>query len=295
MEYLEFTESIRKSVSDQLGNDKKVTIREVLKNNGIRLKGLLIASKDHSASPTIYLERFYDRYLHGDPMEEITDTIVSIYSENTIGDESIPDLFDDYEKARKDLYLKAVNKEKNGELLSDVPHIDFLDLSLIPYVLIRQIRKMKASVIIHNDMVDHWKVAAKQILADAMKNMIDHYGYELMPMQEMLKQMLQEEDIKTLGKKENAMYVLLSPGMQYCAALMAVDSVMKNVAEQLHSDIVILPSSIHELIVIPSSTDRDWKQLDELVKSVNETSVSDEDILSDHSYLYKRGIGYVTA
>ena len=74
MEYLEFTESIRKSVSDQLGNDKKVTIREVLKNNGIRLKGLLIASKDHSASPTIYLERFYDRYLHGDPMEEITET-----------------------------------------------------------------------------------------------------------------------------------------------------------------------------------------------------------------------------
>ncbi len=295
MEYLEFTEHIRQCVQDKLSENETVSVREVLKNNGIRLKGLMITSGDQAVSPTIYLERFFDAYQNGTRVHTITDMIVKAYQENTLKDDSVLRFLDDYEKARKDLYLKAVNRERNAEMLQNVPHMDFLDLALVPYVLIQKIKKAKASVIIHNDILQYWHVSKKQIIADAMRNMIEHYGYKLIPMREILKDILRDTELVRVPETEEKMFVLLSPGMQYGAALMAVDTVMKKVADQLRSDFIILPSSIHELIVVPADIDKDQDELNELVKSVNETSVQEEDVLSDHAYCYKRVTGHVTA
>ncbi len=295
MNFNDFINNVSEIVTEKLNGEGSVSVKEVLKNNGVRLQGLMIRTTGRKASPTVYLERFYDEYLGGKSVEEIAESILTIYRENIIHDDSLPDLFDAYQKAKKHLYLKAVNRDRNEELLADVPHMDFLDLALIPYILIKEIGHGSASVVIHNEMVRYWELPKKQILADAMENMIHHYGYRLTPMKEMLKDMLPEEDAYQLKECPNKMYVLLSPGMQYSAALIAVDSIMSRIAERLHSDLIILPSSIHELIVIPDDLHRSCNGLDELVKCVNETSVSAEEVLSDHAYRYKRDVGYVTA
>ena len=121
----------------------------------------MITSGDQAASPTIYLERFYDAYQNGTRIKTITDMIVKTYQENTLKDDKVLRFLDDYEKARKDLYLKAVNSERNAEMLQNVPHMDFLDLALVPYVLIKKIKNAKASVIIHNDILQYWHVSEK--------------------------------------------------------------------------------------------------------------------------------------
>ena len=48
----------------------------------------------------------------------------------------------------------------------------------------------------------------------------------------------------------------------------------------------MLPSSIHELILLPDKVDYERKELDELVRQVNSQCVEAEDFLSDHAYYY---------
>ncbi|MBO4902461.1 MAG: hypothetical protein J5518_06685 [Lachnospiraceae bacterium] len=293
MEYNEFAERLRQCVEEALPG-YGIELREVLKNNGVKLMGLVMNEPGHKASPTIYLERFYDLYLDGTGLDEITDRIVEIGRESTLTDDFDMEFFSDYKHVKKNLFLKAVNREQNSELLSDVPYLPFLDLALIPYVLIRQREIGNASTIVHENMLSYWKVDDKRLLSDAMRNMERSYGYELTPMRELLCDLMQGEE-EEIPEEEPNMYVLLSPGMHYCAALMAVESIMKAVSDRIGSDLVVLPSSIHEVIIVPTNEQGNEERLNELVRSVNETCVSSEEILSDHAYFYKRGLGYVTA
>ncbi len=292
MEYLEFVACIRDQIEEKMPGHT-ITMRQVLKNNGLKLQGLTISDDLSSAAPTIYMEHYYEQYLSGTTVEEICNSVMSVYEENRLENDFDLDFLMDYEKVRPHLFLKAINREKNAEMLRDVPYRAFLDLALVPYVRIVHSGLNSACTVVHANMLDYWHVSGDRIVTDAMSNMQNTYGYKLMPIREVLAEMLDGCDAEDFGK--TAMYVLLSPGMQYSAALMAVEPVMRFVGEQLQSDFVVLPSSIHEVIILPSQESKDMVALRELVCSVNETTVSAEEVLSDHAYFYKRGQGYVSA
>ncbi len=291
MEYSAFVEKVRE-LTDEILTDQKVTTREVLKNNGLRFQGISIAEEGYSAAPTIYLEQFYDRYQSGETIEDIVDQIIEIYEDNKTTQDFDKELFEDYAKTKRNLYLKAVNTEKNADLLKDVPSIPFLDLALIPYILIKNVPIGCASAVIHRGMLSLWNRTEEELLADAMQNMKQSFQYDLTPVYDVLKDSLPMQSETTESVREVPMYVLLPKGMLYGAALMAVEETMEEAAAMLGSDLFVLPSSIHEVIVVPAEENADRAHLDSLVKSVNETTLSKEEILSDHAYYYKRGVGY---
>jgi len=57
------------------------------------------------------------------------------------------------------------------------------------------------------------------------------------------------------------------------------------IAEMFNTDIYILPSSIHEVIVV-SSIIKSAEDLALMVKDINRTELKPEEILSDHVYFY---------
>ncbi len=293
MNYSEFLEKMRDHLSRSL-DGVEITIREVLKNNNTRLKGLTLKNGEHLASPTIYMEPFYEMFQKGDTIDSLGEQIIDLYRDSISKagfDESI---LHDYSSARKHLYLKALNLKRNEELLSHVPYRKYLDLGLVPYVQLNGFADGCATAVVNSQMIDFWGCTAEEVLADASDNMLKEEDYRLVPILDLIREMISEKMQANGDGPEEApkMYVLMNARKSFSAALMCMESVMEHLADQLQSDLIVLPSSIHEVIIVPADKDMDLKKLNELVQSVNDTTVSSEEVLADHAYYYKRGEGY---
>lgn len=90
------------------------------------------------------------------------------------------------------------------------------------------------------------------------------------------------------------MYILTNISRCNGAAVMAYPNLLENIAEQLGHDLVILPSSIHEVIILSVDDQTDFRKLEEMVREVNDSQVAEEELLSDTIYVYERSTGRVT-
>ena len=70
-------------------------------------------------------------------------------------------------------------------------------------------------------------------------------------------------------------------------------TVLEMIGEILKEDFYILPSSIHEVIILPKSKGIAKEELDAMIQDINHTQVDTEEVLSDHAYLYERGLGKI--
>ena len=69
------------------------------------------------------------------------------------------------------------------------------------------------------------------------------------------------------------------------AAAILNDTARQEIAEKL-GDFYVLPSSIHEVMIVPKSTGRSLEELELMVRSVNSSEVEPDEVLSDHVYEY---------
>lgn len=289
MDYQTFITEIEREVKNCLPS-VQVSVREVRKNNDVILQGMTLTEDLSNASPTIYMEEFYERYLDGDDLSALAEKVCDIYREHCLSEDMDFSFMDEYETVADKVFLRIVNREKNAELLRDVPYIPFLDLALIPYIVIRNSMIGNASTLIERQLISSWNVDERQVLEDGRRNIHDNYPYSLETIGDVLSRRM--HITLTDEKNYNAMYVLSNCGWYYGAALMAVGHVMEEIADKLESNLYVIPSSIHEVIILPTKDRDNLEELVELVKSVNKSCVREEEILSDNAYYYVRGLGY---
>ena len=121
MEISTFKVKVQKAVSEVLGQEYTVELREVQKNNGVLLQGLMIRKGQDNVTPTIYLNSFWEAYEGGVTFADIIKKIISIYKEDGIGRKIDVSFFQDFEKVKEKLCFRLVNREKNREQLEKVP------------------------------------------------------------------------------------------------------------------------------------------------------------------------------
>lgn len=298
MNYTNFQEVIINKVQevffDQLENST-VSIKTVKKNNGTKLTGLTIVSKNSKIVPVIYLESFYDDYKNGKSLEEITNNIGKAAFSNMF-DESIGEIFSRYNLIRDKITMNVVNKERNKELLEKIPHKTWKDLAIIYKVILDETDEGTATVTITNKHLEMWNIDAEDLHRRAILNKSTISPTKIIPMMQLLNQMMmQEMGISEMeeGELEEMednlpMYVLTNKKKSYGAAAMFDKDALKNLANKLESNLYILPSSVHEIICIPEEEGMDPLYIREMVKEVNMTSVSEEEYLSDNIYYYDR-------
>ena len=84
------------------------------------------------------------------------------------------------------------------------------------------------------------------------------------------------------------MLILTNQYKIYGATTMLYPGILKKISDKLDSDLVLIPSSIHEFLVLPRTIHDDIPTLNSFINEVNSTEVTDEEILSDHVYIYSR-------
>ncbi len=293
MDYNIFKECILEALAERFGDDCKIEYKEVLKNNGIRLDGLLVRFSNKSISPTVYVNDYYDRYVAGEEIDEIADHIVWLIKNNSLEDDFDPESLILFENIKERIVYKLVNYEKNEDLLKTVPHKKFLDLAVVYYISIKEDIFESASILINNAHLELWGKTMEDIDRLAKENSPRILKPELKSMAQTLMEIIRHEKKKPEDIDEDVlsdcgMYVLSNEKKQFGASAILYDNVIKDFSESLNSDLYILPSSVHEVIMIPSILVDSVDKLNEMICEVNATQVPLIDILSNHSYYYSR-------
>lgn len=320
MYYEEFTEDIRERVEDLIQEDVPeciVTVRNVVKNNGVKRKALSFVVKDEKATPTIYLREFYEDYREGRDIDDICEEIIDTYKRglSRFQNEIDVDDFANYEKVKDQVFLKLVNQEMNQKLLRDVPWREYLDLAIVYYVAVST-DECSATVLIHTEHLEHWGITEKELYDTAWKNTLEKKKPEILRMKDVIKDMIIEritgssdilaEDVEYDGKtkqeveemvneeiekverqKPMDMYILTNDTKTNGAVCMMYPNVLKDFAEDKGFDLFIIPSSIHEVLLVPKKAGS-AKRLNEILNDVNKNSLDSVEILSNKIYSYDR-------
>lgn len=299
MEYREFLENVRKEVESRYDSNVSVTLNHVMKNNGTELDGITIMEKDKNIAPTIYINSFYDRYREGVSLKAVVSEIIRIYNQNKNSININADYFENYENVRKTIVYKLVNYQKNKKLLEDVPYKRVLDLAVVFYCLIEQRKGVSATALIHNEHLRIWNVTEDEIYNDALKNTPVLLAGSIVPMSKILSEIAGTAPVDNDEKVceytgGDILYVLTNSSRVNGAACILYDNLLKKFANDVHSDLYILPSSVHEVIIVPKKNAFDKSELADMVREVNEQGVSQDEILSDNVYEYNRKNGLIT-
>lgn len=325
MAFEQFIEKVTCALEKYYGENYRVRIMEVKKNNGLCLHGLSILLQDspNKVTPTIYLDEYYKRYMSGISLSETVQDIIRTYEAHTVKDDVSMEFFLDYEKVKDRVVYKLINYEMNKELLKEIPYIPFLDLAVVFYYYMENEVFGAASILIYHTHMKKWEISLKRLTADAEYNTPRVLGYRLADMEDIVRELIRkdlgnrfskknicrqgdrEEEIPTdemidkmlecylEGREENPMYVLTNRSSQNGAACILYPNVLKDFAERMGSDLYILPSSIHEVILIKDHEIDDADALRNMVKDVNRTQLAPEEVLSDQVYYYSRKNGKV--
>jgi len=304
MDYNQFLEEVRAAVQERLGSDYKIRIQKITKNNGIVLDGLIIGKASKSIAPTIYLNSYYMHFTHGMSLQEILEDIISAYKENNdvvLGD--MKELLD-FNKLRNKVAFKLIQREKNQELLKDVPYIEFLDLAVVFYLILDEHKGGQMTALIHNSHMEPWGMEKEELYRLAMRNTPILLPSEIKTMKEImcdilkghLEELEMEEmvhDLLGFDSQKPSLYVLSNRKQINGAGCILYDGCLKEFADSQNLDIVILPSSLHETILVPDDGNLDYGELQKTVGQINESEVPKEDVLSDRLYRYSRKDGKI--
>ncbi len=288
MNYESFKQYVADHIKDYLPQDYKVheiSITEQKKNNNVIWDALSIKG-DRNIVPAIYLEPYYAAHTEGVSMDAILQKIADVYMESMeqVGNFSVNEFR--YEKIKNGIFVVVQNAEMNRELLEKVPHEIRDDLALLYRVKVELSNGEKGSVLIHNTHLNSWGIDEKTLKEVAWNNMHDYCPPEFSTMRNVLHSVGYDEVPEAEELVE--MYVLSNREKQYGAAYMFDTDVMSRIAEEFGGDIVVIPSSIHESILMKKQKDTDFDMLREMVKEVNRTQLHPTEILSDEVYQYSR-------
>ncbi len=291
-----FCTYIRLGMEKQLGSRYQVFVEKVYKNN-ICLQGLHIIEEGSQVAPVIYLDAFYDRYREEPEllakMEQ--DILCFYYIHKPCGQMKVDtSSFENWEQAKSRICFKLINKEQNREMLARIPYFEMLDLAIVFYCLVGRDSEGPASVLVENRLMEYWGKSANDLYNAAKQNTPYLFPYKFGSMQQVLAEEMGMPvefltQILPIGRNPQ-MYMLSNNAGVNGAASILYDGVLKTIADRLGSDLLIIPSSINEVLILKADGDFSISDVTEMVKEVNAEEVAPEEVLSDHAYRYVRAL-----
>ena len=267
MNYTEFMNAMLCEIRGQVDAQVRTELYTVTKNNGTRRTGILFKQEDSNLAPTIYLEEFYQKYLKGQQVPDLADSICSIYQEIRVKKTCDCQNLFDFNHVKEHIVYKLIRRDANEELLKQIPYEPFLDLAVVYYIQIDNTRFGSAAIQIRNEHLRYWRVEKEEIRRLAGKNTPRIYPVQI---QQIVR----------------FMYVATNEQCSLGAAVMRYPDFREKVRGMIRGDFYILPSSIHEVILVPESFGLEPERMAEMVKEINQTGVAPEEVLSDSVYYF---------
>ena len=291
MNFDDFKENVLSEIRERVEDEANVWIRDVTKNNNVRLTGIYYMTEE-DRGPCVYLDNFYQEYESGGM--EFHETVGEIYRLLIKHWDGMQDIdvseFQNWENVKRHVYAKLVNAKQNEEQLKTMPHRQFLDMAVIYYALIDIKDQGIGTILICNGHMEKWRQDEEALYQTAMGNMRADGEPYFVSMETVIKSFL--PDTVVLGEREHKpemdMYILTNVRKKYGASEILDKSTLWMIADQVGGDFIVLPSSVHETIILPPKDKTEYDWLAGMVQEVNDMHVDIEERLSYHVYVYSK-------
>ena len=284
----DFAEAVKSKVVEKLGEGYEVSVQEITKNNDSKWTAILVKKDGDSICPTVYIDEYYQESDAEGYIDEVAEYVVGIYE----GGRSVPnidtDVVKDYGKARELICFKLINAERNMERLEKMPYVMLQDLAVVFFIPVSfdDDESATASAQVTIEMMESWGVDTDELFRAAMENTPVLFPARTKVLGDMLEEMVGDDFQMHAGGPQ--IHVATNDKCVSGAAVALYPGYLKAVSDRIGSDFYILPSSIHELLLLPDDGDTDAQTLRGMVMDVNASTVSAEDFLSDNVYHYSR-------
>lgn len=292
----EFIRQVKEELGQMLPKEiaKDLDIQEtmVLKTNDQEHHGLTFKRNEVEAAPTIYLDEAYDRFTEGEELHTITTELKDAYL-NTLSMPEPQKIDFDYDNIKDKLTVRLLEIKRNHSFLESTPYMTVgHGLAIVCDIKMKDGDEGFWRATVTQSMLEGQNYDKRELFMAAMDNaqLIDppilvdmgqalfiHEGENLLQRNEPLP----PEDVSN-------MYVLSNTGGMLGSAVLFYPDTREHIAEILGEGYCVLPSSQHEVLIIPDSAGIDREHLAEMVKQANEVVVEPKDVLTDTVFHYDR-------
>ena len=271
----EFFNAIVEQVHTQLPEEYQaanVRIEKVLKDGDQLWTGLIVQLPGETNYPRIYIDQEFSQYLAGKEFHDVLKDVAkqrleAAPPENLIG--RAKEITSDPDTMRGLLTYRLVNAENNQTILEGRPHTDMGEMALIYQVEMGQ----GARIPVDFKLQEKLGLSTEEMLQVAEKN-----SPELLP----VKIQTVGEALGFPGNHPEDMLVVSNAELSDGATAIFYPGVAETLRDRLEGDFLVLPSSVHEVLVIPEQNNRDLEGLEAMVRSINKMGVLPQDKLADH-------------
>jgi len=286
MNYEQFVIAVKEKVENLLEDDINIEILSSLKNNNRKRVGLSFSDKRINISPTIYLEEYYEQFENNCTIEGIAQSVSKLYKEVRFEHAWDVTPIREFPKMKSKIAYKIINSQKNAILLQNLPHKTYLDFAIVFYILFEADSYGTATIPITNELFSLWNTNVDELFKTAHDNMASLLPADFKPMHVVMCELLQKSNLQLIEK--SPLFVLTNSLRCFGACCILYDGMLEQIGVEISENYYVIPSSIHEMIIVPESQCPSREELDTMILEINQTQISEEEVLADHAYYYNR-------
>ena len=286
MDYKKYKESLKDKVQEQLGENVSVYYTEIVKNNNVKKEALVLQTKGEKTRPIIYIDSLLKTYACTGNIEESKNTVLEIYKRR---DDVLADWNGfGWEQVKPYVRIRLVRMEGNEEYLKDRPYKKVLDLAIIFVVLLNE-KEGEIAAQVSWTQTETWGIDTEELYRTAMDNLRKE-EFSITDMTSLFPAELVE--VMPMGID---VYIFSTKNRIQGARAMLRVGMLKKFADEKRCNLFILPSSVHEVLLVCDEKGICVAGLKAMVSTVNSDpdAIEVEEVLSDSVYYYDRGKGRV--
>ena len=292
LSFQKFIEKVKTEIHLLCGDGYQIIMEPVPQNNGTEQTGIDIRKEQGEEMAHLCLDAYYEQYLAGMTVEEAARDIWDLF--NSFEQSGVSEgLLNDFEKVKNKVVFSLVNYGMNKERLESMPYVPYLDLAILFYVLLDRTENGERTAVITNKELAAWGTTKEELLQLARQNTPRLYMAEVNSLNDVMKSFVKDKKSKDffdefIGEEESSLYVLSNRHNVKGAAVILYDGLLKEMSKVLGHDLLILPSSVHEVLVMAYDKTMDFLSIRDMVEHINEVEVPVCDVLSNQIYRYNR-------
>ncbi len=294
MNFEEFKEQLMEDLKaylpDEIGTGVEVEANEVHKVQQEGYEGIVVKKENNPVGVNMDAEKLYSDLQQGKSYEDVFHYAVDVVQK---GFENAPEvdlnMLMDYERMKESLVVQMIPIEGNEDMLATMPHKEMEDLACVYRFSVGRDDSGVASILIKNDLLDRYGITAEQLHQDAMAAAPNREPANIRSMTEVLVEMMGPEFAEMMGDvpmDAPNIFVASNESKVNGAGVITYPDFMEEAAEKVGGSFYMLPSSIHEVLLVPDDGTVKFRDLEAMVHEVNETQVAPNERLSDNVYHY---------
>lgn len=298
MNFEAFVNRILEEIKEHLPEKFQDTEFTVIQHQKLNNKYAALTMADVSVAPVINLEDYFRDYEQGRSFENIIGAI----AENV--EMEYPkidlDVLADFDKAKELLFIRVNSVDKNEGYLEKIPHTVVEDMALTYHLKMDESKTGVASAVVANDTLRMYGVSVEELHKAALENSEKMFPAYIFDLHEKMRENF-IADMKNDGTPDEVIEMMLEEfpesndhGMTVVtndvgvngASVIFYPGMMDKMAEKVEGDFFVLPSSVHETIILPDRGEFSPEYLANMVAEINATQVEPWDRLTDEVYHY---------